>query len=228
MWVGAPACGDAYHHPAREGDVQVAEVLDARCECDEPSCEEAVTLTTVALEALRRAHEPVLAPGHPIDRAREARRRASTARDDAQALRAQAAHARRRAEETIAALGAEGRVLVVNDSVTFLRAAGSVVLAADRLRWVGSVLSGENAVRAIPLLRPDLVLIDIHMPGLNGVETARIIHQQYPEILVVLMSSDIGGLSAIAQSVGASALLDKADLGPDVLDALWLKHRADN
>lgn len=208
--------------------MQVAEVLDARCECGEPSCKEAVTLTTVALEALRRTYEPVLAPGHPLDRARAARRHAEAARDDAQALRAQAAHARRRAEETLAALQSEGRVLVVNDSVTFLRAAGSVVLATDRLRWVGSVLSGEGAIRAIPLLRPDLVLIDIHMPGLNGVETARIIRQQHPEILVVLMSSDIGGLSATAESVGASALLDKADLGPDALDALWLKHRPGN
>ena len=204
----------------------MSEALTVRCECDEPACEQAITLSAAALEGLRHTHELVLAPGHPLDEAHEARRRAAATRDDAKALSAQAAQIRRRAEETRAAFGSQARVLVVNDSITFLRAAAAVVLAADRLRWIGSVVSGEEAIRVIPLLRPSLVLIDVYMPGLNGVETTRIIHKQHPEIIVALISTEPEGLAEIAHSAGATALLNKANLNPRTLDALWLKHQS--
>lgn len=206
----------------------MSEALTVRCECGEPTCEEAVPLTSAALEAARRTNELVLAPGHPIGRAHAARRQAAATREDAKAVSAQAAHARRRARETLAAVRPPGRVLVVNDNVTFLRAAASVVLATERLRWVGSVVSGEEAIRVIPLLRPDLVLVDIHMPGMNGIETARIIQRQHPEIMVALISLEPEGFTDMALLTGAVAVLHKVDLSPAQLDELWLRHRPGN
>jgi two-component system chemotaxis response regulator CheB len=116
-------------------------------------------------------------------------------------------------------------VLVVDDSADCLRAAASVVAAAGGLRLVGSVASGEEAIRLLPDLRPDLVLLDVHMPESTGVRTPRIIQRQDPRIVVVRMSADPAGRPDITGSAGAAAFLHKAHLRPDTLDALWLEHR---
>jgi two-component system invasion response regulator UvrY len=118
----------------------------------------------------------------------------------------------------------QSRVLLVDDSDAFLRAAASVVSAANQLQLVGSVTSGEEAIRLLPELKPDLVLLDVHMPGINGVETARIIQRQHPEIVVVLMSATPESLGGTAHAATAATLIDKAELCPTSLDKL-LTHR---
>jgi DNA-binding NarL/FixJ family response regulator len=118
-----------------------------------------------------------------------------------------------------------GRVLVVDDSPAFLQAAASVVSAAPGLRLVGVSASGEEAIRLLPEVRPDLVLLDVHMPGLDGLETAPALLAQRPDTVVVLVSADPAGLTAVARSAGAVALLGKAELCPSALQALWQKHR---
>jgi two-component system, NarL family, invasion response regulator UvrY len=192
---------------------------DFFCECG--SCRDHVRLPAEDFDRRVAGDELVLAPGHVFVAAAEARRVAHKLRSESQALQAQARQAVRRAEQGLR----QAAVLVVDDSVTFLRAAGAVVSAARELRWSGSVASGEEAIRDIPLLKPDLVLLDVHMPGISGVETARIIHRQHPEIVIVLISTETAGLAEVARSAGAAALLNKAELTPAVLDAIWLKHR---
>jgi two-component system chemotaxis response regulator CheB len=116
-------------------------------------------------------------------------------------------------------------VLVVDDSEIFLRVADSVVSATTSLRLVGTAASGEEAVELLPDLQPDLVLLDIHMPGLDGFETARIMARESPRTVVVLVSAEPDGLETQAESAGAVALLDKVGLLPSALDDLWSKHR---
>lgn len=116
-------------------------------------------------------------------------------------------------------------MLAVDDSETFLRVADSVVSATTGLRLIGTAVSGEEAIELLPELTPDLVLLDIHMPGLDGFETARIIARESPQTVVVLVSADPEGLEADAASSGAVALVDKVGLLPATLDDLWLKHR---
>lgn len=119
---------------------------------------------------------------------------------------------------------APGRVLVVDDSEIFLRTAASIVSAVDELRVVGTAASGEEAIRLLPELRPDLVLLDIHMPGLDGIETARLIHRDEPRTVVVIVSCEPAGATEAARAAGAVALLDKRDLVPSTLHALWREH----
>ena len=88
-----------------------------------------------------------------------------------------------------------------------------------------SAASGEEAIRRLPDAKPDLVLVDVNMSGINGIETARIIRDQHPTIVVFLISADTAGLADIARSAGAAALLKKGDLTPATLDAVWLEHQ---
>jgi CheY-like chemotaxis protein len=193
--------------------------LTLLCECGERDCRETVSLSQAALEAYRRTNRPVLAPGHELGRLEEARRSAAGSVEDAQALKAQSAHQLRRARKALRA-----RVLAVDDSEIFLQVADSVVSGTTGLRLVGTAASGEEAIKLLPHLQPDLVLLDVHMPGIGGMETASIIGRESPETVVVLVSAEPDGLAAAAESVGAVAILSKVDLSSDMLDQLWLKH----
>jgi CheY-like chemotaxis protein len=115
-------------------------------------------------------------------------------------------------------------VLAVDDSETFLSVAASVVSDTTGLRLVGTAGSGEEAIRLLPSLQPDLVLLDVHMPGVDGLETARRIRDLSPQTVIVHVSADPQGLEAAAESAGAVAILDKVDLSPATLDELWLEH----
>jgi CheY-like chemotaxis protein len=115
-------------------------------------------------------------------------------------------------------------VLVVDDSEIFQRVAASLVSAARGLRLVGVAASGEEAIRLLPELRPDLVLLDVHMPGLGGLGTAPVIRRESPDTVVILVSADPGSIALEPPSVGAAAFLSKTELRADRLEELWLTH----
>jgi DNA-binding NarL/FixJ family response regulator len=117
-------------------------------------------------------------------------------------------------------------VLVADDSPAFLRAAVAVVAAADGFELVGVARSGEDAVATAERVRPDLVLLDIRMPGVGGVEAARLIHESNRRAVVVMITASPGwGLPADAMRCGASAAMKKEDVLPGTLAELWQRHR---
>jgi len=193
---------------------------DFFCECGK--CSDRVRLYPAEFDIRIIQGDLVLAPGHVFAAAAEARRVARRLRKESHALQAQARQAVRRAQQGVR----QARVLLVDDSADFRRTAASVVSVAGWVRLVGSVSSGEAAIRLLPHLKPDLVVLDVQMPGLNGVDAARIIHQYDPATVVVLMSADASVSTDLARAAGAAAVLRKADLLPGTLDALWLTHRA--
>lgn len=173
--------------------------------------------------------EPQRAEGAAVDEtvAPGARRRARAAAQDAKALTAQAEHQVRRARRNVAEArkGLRARVLAVDDSPAFVHAAASLVSAAPSLRLVGAAASGDDAMELLTELKPDLVLLDVHMPGLDGVETARLIRDERPEAVVVLVSADPAGFETAGRAAGAVAVLDKRRLSSSMLEELWSKHR---
>ena len=107
------------------------------------------------------------------------------------------------------------RVLVVDDDPDFVEAA-KVSLAADRrIEVVGGAASGEEAVKQAVALRPEVVAMDVAMPGLDGLEATRLIRKDQPECRVVLVSGSIfvdrgdEGFEA-ARAAGASAYVVKS------------------
>jgi two-component system, NarL family, response regulator LiaR len=109
----------------------------------------------------------------------------------------------------------QDRVLVVDDDPDFVEAA-KVSLAADqRIEVVGGATSGEEAVNQAAALRPEVVAMDVVMPGLDGIEATRMIRRDQPDCRVVLVSGSIfvdrgdEGLEA-AHAAGASAYVVKS------------------
>lgn len=107
------------------------------------------------------------------------------------------------------------RILLVDDSVPFLAAATEVIVAADGFELAGVAQAGEEAVELARISRPDLALIDLNMPGLDGYETAARMAMESPETVTVVMTA------ALDPSRRSEGLLDKRRLSPSALAEIW-------
>lgn len=118
-------------------------------------------------------------------------------------------------------------VLLVDDHVQFRRAARDLVEATPGFESLGEAESGEEALRMLEHLDPGLVLLDVRLPGIDGIETARNITAESPHPTVVLVSIDeLADPSATAESCGAATFVRKRDLCPATLSELWAQHGA--
>ena len=109
----------------------------------------------------------------------------------------------------------------------FLEVAREVVAATPGFEWVGGALSGADALDAVTRLRPALVLLDVRMPGMDGIETARRISEGHPDTVVVLISvEESPAIVPEAKTSGAAALVRKQEFCPGVLRRLWATHGA--
>jgi DNA-binding NarL/FixJ family response regulator len=115
-------------------------------------------------------------------------------------------------------------VLTVDDRVVFRDIAREVIEATAGFESLGEASCGEEALALAAELDPDLVLLDVRMPGIDGLETARRLLASQPESTVVLISSDSLEGSAAVESCGAVAFLRKQDFGPSTLRRVWREH----
>lgn len=119
------------------------------------------------------------------------------------------------------------KVLVVDDQPRFRAVVRTVVDRTPGFELVGEAADGAAATELAVVVRPDLVLMDIHMPVLDGIEATRRVVAARPEVIVVLLSSyDRADLPVELADTGAADYLHKEELAPDVLAALWRRHSA--
>jgi two-component system, NarL family, invasion response regulator UvrY len=116
-------------------------------------------------------------------------------------------------------------VLVVDDQGLVRDVLRDVVLATPGMTLAGEAASGEAAVDAVEELSPRMVIIDKRMPGIGGIEAARLIHARHPEIVVVLVSVEVPDPEVLEES-GAVAFLHKRQLSPRALADVWRTHGA--
>jgi two-component system, NarL family, invasion response regulator UvrY len=115
-------------------------------------------------------------------------------------------------------------VLTVDDQPVFLRAARDLISATPGFEHVGQATSGSEALELAATLSPDLVLLDVRMPDMDGLETARRLHAVNPEAVVVLVSmGDVPELSA-EPSPGVATHLRKQALSARALRDVWAAH----
>jgi DNA-binding NarL/FixJ family response regulator len=120
----------------------------------------------------------------------------------------------------------EIRVVTVDDQPVFRDAARAIIEHTPQFALVGEAGDGESALDLIRHADPDLVLLDVRLPGLDGIEVSRRLTSEDPGRVIVLVSSaDPRELSPLARTSGASALLRKHWLTPRLLHGLWVAHR---
>lgn len=106
------------------------------------------------------------------------------------------------------------RTVVVDESPDFIRAACACIERESRLIVVATAESGFAALIAVNVLRPDLVLMGVAMPGMDGIEaTRRIKAQPTPPAVVLVTRHDPADIAGAARIAGADAIVSKRELG---------------
>ena len=110
------------------------------------------------------------------------------------------------------------QVLIVDDQEPFRDAARLVVELSEGFEVAGEAVSGEQSLEMVAALQPDLVLMDINLPGIDGIEATRQISEHHPDVTVLVLSTyEAVEYEPRALAAGAVAFIGKSDLGPDTL-----------
>jgi DNA-binding NarL/FixJ family response regulator len=113
-------------------------------------------------------------------------------------------------------------VLIVDDQPPFRAVARTVVDLAPGFDVIGESETGEDAIEQAAALAPSLVLMDINLPGINGIEATRQIIGAAPSTVVILLSTyDADSLPGGADTSGAARYIHKEDFSPAVLRDVW-------
>jgi DNA-binding NarL/FixJ family response regulator len=113
------------------------------------------------------------------------------------------------------------RVLVVEDFAPFLQVVRSTLAERPDVQVIGEVADGLEGVQKAELLEPDLVLLDIGLPTLNGIEAARQIRQLCPELKIIFVSQESDAdIVREALSFGVLGYVIKTRAASDLLAAV--------
>ncbi len=113
------------------------------------------------------------------------------------------------------------RVLIADDEPLFIESVEALLASDDRLEVVGTATDGKKAVELVLSLAPDVTLMDISMPKLDGIEAARRIREHQPRAcILVLTGSSISADIDRSRQAGVAAFLTKDRLGTQLVDAI--------
>ena len=116
------------------------------------------------------------------------------------------------------------QVLIVDDQPAFRRAARNVVAVLPGFEVAAEVATGEASVDTADALRPDLVLMDVHLPGIDGIEACRRIvanARDRAPVIFLLSTDEAAEYTERLTNCGATAYLPKAEFGPAALRTAW-------
>jgi DNA-binding NarL/FixJ family response regulator len=115
-------------------------------------------------------------------------------------------------------------VLVVDDITRSRKGLRALLDTCQELHTVGEATDGQQALELVGVLRPDVVVMDARMPGMDGVTATRVIKQQWPEVRVIVLTM-YESLRADAVCAGADAFLIKGCAPDELLDATLGRNR---
>ena len=110
------------------------------------------------------------------------------------------------------------RVLIVDDQIYFCRLAREILGKGSLFSVLGEAHDAHQAIGMVDELKPDVILMDVEMEGLDGLEATRLIRSRFPEVQVILMSVyDESEYDRLALRAGALAFISKKGLSAPVL-----------
>ena len=113
------------------------------------------------------------------------------------------------------------RILIADDNEFVRRGISGLLAQEEDWEVCGEARDSADAIQKAGDLRPDLILLDVSMPGTNGLETARAIKEQLPQTKILIISHhDPKQIQPCSLQVGAVGCVDKARLGIDLLPAI--------
>jgi DNA-binding NarL/FixJ family response regulator len=113
------------------------------------------------------------------------------------------------------------RVLIADDHVLFAEALEAILAADDRIALVGRAVTGEEAVRLAAELDPDVVLMDISMPVLDGIEATRVIRAESPAVCVLMLTGSSANTDVdLSRRAGAAGYITKDRIAADLIEAI--------
>jgi len=117
------------------------------------------------------------------------------------------------------------RVLLADDHAVVREGLRALLAANRNICVIGEVANGREAVRCTADLDPDVLVMDISMPDLNGIDAAKIVHARYPRTQIVMLSMHSSSEHVYrAFAAGASAYVLKESAGTEVLAAIESAH----
>ena len=117
-------------------------------------------------------------------------------------------------------------VSIVEDNEQLRNTLARVLNRADGFKCLSHYASAEEAIKEIPKVRPEIILMDINLPGINGVECVRQLKQLIPELQVIMLTvyEDTDNIFS-ALAVGANGYLLKRTKSAELLEAIQEVHR---
>ncbi len=103
------------------------------------------------------------------------------------------------------------RVMVVDDVDDFVKAVQVTLSVDPYIEVVGTANTGEEALKVLPQASPDLVLLDFRLPGINGLETAKRMKKQRPNVKIVLLTAYAKEVKELAaETTGVEEVISKS------------------
>src|SRR5262245_19837303 len=113
------------------------------------------------------------------------------------------------------------RVLLVDDSVEWREKLRSLLKTRSEWNIIGESSDGQEAIEKATEMQPDIIILDVGMPCLNGIEAAKIIRRRCPQSKILFVTQDgDADIRNAAMRVGAAAYVLKANAGSELLEAI--------
>ena len=117
------------------------------------------------------------------------------------------------------------RVLAVDDHLLLRKGIAAVIEEEEDLTLVGEAATGKEAIEIFKVLRPDVTLMDLQLPDMNGIEVIKAIRDEFPTACIVVLTTYRGDIQALrAFQAGASGYLLKSMIRRELLETIRIVH----